>query len=438
MTEYYRLTGSQILRLIQQGEVTVEEYAKSLLARIKEREHIQAWAYLDPELVLSQARRLDKIPLEKRGPLHGLAVGIKDIALTKGTFISPLPLANNLGSAADASVVIVLRAAGALILGKTATTEFAATTEGGPCTNPHNPNHTPGGSSSGSAAAVADFQVPVALGTQTMGSMIRPGSFNGVYALKPTWGSISWDGLAHFSVSNDTVGFFARCAEDLEVLAGTFRLIDDEPVPESLSVANTKIAFAKTHIWPKAGPGLKAAWEKAISLLSRHGAEVEEIELPEDFSKLKDWNPIILAGEGRAAFLGNYLVSKDQLTKVGVDAVENKTNTTRKTLLESYDGCARLRPVWDEISRKYDAVITPSTVDDAPRGLEYTGDHSFCSMWTMLHAPVLNIPGFAGEHGLPIGLTVVGPRYCDLHVLDMGKRIGKIFGEEGGYISQIA
>lgn len=198
------LSATQALHRLRQGNLTVEAYARALLARIRARDPVvQAWSYLDPELVIAQARKLDQVPLEKRGPLHGVAIGIKDVALTKGKHstymdmtlglltIADMPTRYNsdiyrdsIQSAVDAATVTVLRAAGALILGKTATTEFAATTVGGPCTNPHHPEHTPGGSSSGSAAAVADFQVPLALGTQTGGSTIRPASYNGIYGFK--------------------------------------------------------------------------------------------------------------------------------------------------------------------------------------------------------------------------------------------------------------
>ncbi|KAE8371331.1 amidase signature domain-containing protein [Aspergillus bertholletiae] len=441
MTELYHLTGTQARDRIRDGKVTVEEYARSLLTRIQERDPlIHAWAYLNPERVIQQAKALDQISPENRGPLHGIAIGIKDVVLTKdmptgynSAIYKDAPSAN-----VDAAAVLTLRAAGALIVGKTATTEFAASSEGGPCTNPHSPEHTPGGSSSGSGAAVADFQIPIALGTQTGGSMIRPGSFNAVYAFKPTWNAISRDGVSHFSVTCDTVGFFTRSVADLDLLASVFDLADDIPIPRSpFAVDKAKIAVAKTHVWPKAGPGLQAAWERAQALLVSHGAEVEEIELPENFSKLKEWHETILAGEGRASFRGNYLLSKDKLAPRVVGYVENKPSVSRRSLLDSYDGCAQLRPLWDNIVRQYDAVIVPSTVDEAPLGLAYTGDSSFCSMWTLLHAPCLNVPGFVGEKGLPLGLTIVGARYHDVHVLRAGKEIGAIFSSEGGFVSQI-
>ncbi|TVY85471.1 Glutamyl-tRNA(Gln) amidotransferase subunit A [Lachnellula suecica] len=437
MTEPYRLMASQVLASIQKGELTVEDYAKSLLGRVKARDDVvKAWAYLDPEFVLTQARKLDQIPAEKRGPLHGIAIGVKDVILTKDMpTCHNSPIYEGHGpSLVDAAPIITLRAAGALIFGKTTTTEFASTSDGGPSTNPHDSSRTPGGSSSGSGAAVGDYQVPIGLGTQTGGSTIRPGSFNGIYALKPTWGAISREGLAQYSMTCDTLGLYARSVDDLELLSKVFQLADDEPVPSTpFPFKSSKIAFCKTHVWGKSGPGTQAAWQKAQELLKTQGANVEEIELPGDFEKIKDWHANVLAGEGRTSFLGNYLLAKDKLHPMIQGHVENSSALSRKAQLESYDGCARLRPVWDDIASKYDAVFTPSVVDEAPVGVGNTGDASFCSMWTILQVPCLNIPGFAGENDLPIGLTLVGARYHDLHVLHAGKAIGEVFEKEGGF-----
>lgn len=292
-------------------------------------------------------------------------------------------------STIDAASIITLRSAGALIFGKTATTEFAASTQGNhhqnQAANPHDPSRTPGGSSSGSGAAVGDFQIPIALGTQTGGSTVRPGSFNGVYALKPTWGAVSREGLAQYSVTCDTLGLYARSVEDLELLAKVFQLADDDEdgcvgeVSPAISqqpfdIKGAKIAFCKTPVWPKAGPGTQAAWSRAQELLTAHGAEVSSLELPDDFAHISDWHEKVLAGEGRTSFLGNYLLAKDKLHDLITGHVENTKRVSRKQQLEAYDGCARLRPVWDQIAAGYDAVITPSVPDEAPKGLESTGD----------------------------------------------------------------
>ncbi|PVH89444.1 amidase family protein [Cadophora sp. DSE1049] len=441
MIEAYRLTASEALPLLKSGELTVEAYARSLLARIKQRDHVvKAWAFLDPEFVLEQAKKLDQIPAEERGPLHGIPVGVKDVIFTKDmpTVFNSAIYRDGPKQLVDAACIITLRASGALIFGKTTTTEFATTTVGGPSTNPHDESRTPGGSSSGSGAAVGDFQVPIALGTQTGGSTIRPGSYNGVYGFKPTWNAISREGLAIYSLTLDTLGLYARSITDLQLLSNIFRLSDDTPIPSSpFQLQGSKIAFAKTHVWPKAGPGLNAAWEKAKALLASKGAVVEELELPEEFGNITEWHDRVCKGEGRSSFLGNYLLAKEKLDPLMQNQVENISKLTRKAQLEAYDGCAKLRPVWDDIASRYDAVLTPSVPDEAPLGIKSTGDASFCSMWTILHVPALNIPGFAGDNGLPIGLTLVGARYHDLHVLYAGKAIGEVFEREGGFVSTI-
>lgn len=296
------------------------------------------------------------------------------------TQYNSLIYASNTPSSVDAAPVITLRAAGALIFGKTATTEFAATAVGGVhqnhAANPHDPSRTPGGSSSGSGAAVGDFQVPIALGTQTGGSTIRPASFNGIYGFKPTWGAISREGLAQYSITCDTLGLYARSVEDLELLASVFQMVDDEPVTsdKDFEVKGAKIGFCKTPVWHKAGPGTKAAFEKAKEVLVLNGAIVEDVELPESFAKVEKWHHDVLAGEGRASFLGNYLLGKDKLNELLHSHVENIKNVSRKAQLEAYDECAKLRPVLDEVVSRYDAVITPSVVDEAPKGLSSTGD----------------------------------------------------------------
>ncbi|EFY89998.1 glutamyl-tRNA(Gln) amidotransferase subunit A [Metarhizium acridum CQMa 102] len=277
-------------------------------------------------------------------------------------------------AAADSACVSVLRAAGAIIFGKTATTEFASMTEGSPCANPHNGRHTPGGSSSGSAAAVADFQVPLSIGTQTGGSIVRPGSFNGVYAFKATWGTVSTEGTSIVSPSADTPGFYARSVDDLESLAHLFRLDSrlTEPL-HPLSIIGARIAFIKTHIWPEALSGTQTAWKLAHRLLAESGAKIEHVELPERFGNCPGWRETVVAEEARAAFLPKYLEDKTKLHADIVALVESTSVPSQKKLLEAHDGIARLRKEWDQIASQYDIIITPSAIDEAPEGLENTG-----------------------------------------------------------------
>ncbi|KAG5983113.1 hypothetical protein E4U55_000757 [Claviceps digitariae] len=432
-SDLFRLSAAQAAELMMQDLLSAQDYSQALLDRVRLRDpQVRAWVYLDEKAILDQAKQLDLLPIEKRGPLHGVPIGIKDVFLTKDMptrYYSRLH-AHDGNAAADSAAVSILRSAGAIIFGKTATTEFASMTEGGPCTNPNNPKHTPGGSSSGSAAAVADYQVPLAIGTQTGGSIVRPGSFNGCYGFKPTWGTVSTEGVGRFSISADTAGFYARTVEDVEMLARLFRVDSLTTTPVSLGplkIAGAKIAFIKTHVWPNAGPGTHAAWDLAHRLLQEQGGQTHDVELPEIFSKCSKWRETVVSQEARAAFLPKYREDKSKIHGDIVKLVEAEDLPSPKEVLEAHDGIARLRAEWDQIARNYDIIITPSAVDEAPEGLENTGIAVFCTMWTILHVPAMNVPGFKGKCGLPIGLMVVGSRYSDMEVLRGGKAIGAVF-----------
>lgn len=283
----------------------------------------------------------------------------------------------------DAGSIAILRKSGALIFGKTTTTEFAATTVGSKTRNPHDPNRTPGGSSSGSGAAVGDLQVPIGLGTQTGGSTIRPGSYNGIYAFKPTWNSITREGQKIYSLILDTLGLYARSVADLDLLADVFALADDEPAPSNFQVKGSKFAILKSMVWPQIGAGGSAAMENAASLLRAHGAEVEEIEFPEHLNDLPAWHSTVLNADGRTAFLPEYTTAKHNLSDYLVAHVENDTKISRKAQLDAFDNIAAARPMVDGILGKYAAVLTPSVPDEAPLGIEKTGSAAFCLIWTV-------------------------------------------------------
>lgn len=283
----------------------------------------------------------------------------------------------------DAGSVMILRKAGALILGKTTTTEFAATTVGPKTRNPHDSKRTPGGSSSGSGAAVGDFQAPIGLGTQTGGSTIRPGSYNGIYAYKPTWNSITREGQKIYALILDTLGIYARSIADLELMADVFAIFDDIPAPTNFSINGAKFAFLRTMVWPNVGPGTQQALDKAIDILRLHGAEIEEIDLPEKFKDLPAWHGTVLASEGRVAFLPEYAMAKDKISSQLIGHVENSGQISRKAQLEAFDNISAARPIVDEIFSEYAAVITPSVPDEAPLGIETTGNAAFCLIWTV-------------------------------------------------------
>ncbi|KAK7967055.1 uncharacterized protein PG986_001332 [Apiospora aurea] len=434
--EAYQLTATQVLARLKDGSLTVEDYARSLLSRIEQRDAtVKAWAYLDPGYVVNQAKALDQAPREQRGPLHGVAVAVKDVIYTKDMptqFNSPIYEGH--APSVDAASIVILRKAGALLLGKTTTTEFAAKTVGPKTSNPHDPTRSPGGSSSGSGAAVGDFQATLGLGTQTGGSTIRPGSFNGIYAFKPTWNSISREGQKIYALLFDTLGLYARSVDDLELLADVFALHDDTPPPEApFRVRGAKFALLKTMVWPEVGTGTAAAMDKAAALLRAHGAEVDEIQLPPEFDGMPHYHRVVLHAEGRVAFLPEHRTAADRLHGFLVGHVENEHKYMHAEQLRAWDSMAALRPKMDAIAAGYAAIVTPSVPDEAPKGLESTGSASFCSIWTGLHTPTVNVPGFKGENSLPIGLTLVAPRYHDRHLLVVSKAVGEIFEAEGGW-----
>ncbi|KAF2113164.1 Asp-tRNA Asn/Glu-tRNA Gln amidotransferas-like protein subunit A [Lophiotrema nucula] len=445
MTEPYRLTASQAQASFKDGSLTVEDYAKSLLERVRSRDSTtHAWAYLDPELVLKRARELDQLPPEKRGPLHGVAVGVKDVIYTKDMPTQyNSPIYEEDAPKVDAASIITLRANGALIFGKTTTTEFAATSVGpshkGPRTaNPHDPSRTPGGSSSGSGSAVGDLQVPVGLGTQTVGSTIRPGSYNGIYAMKPTWNSISREGQKLYSLIFDTLGLYARSVDDLKLLLDAFQLVDDEP-EEIFNVKGAKFArlTLPTPEWPEPEPATAAALKKGAELLRAHGAEVKEVTLGDEFKPMYKYHLQVLSGDGRVAFLPDYYGSKDKMHPSLIDHVENKEKHTRKDQLKAFDGLAAMRPKADALADKYAAILGPSALGEAPVGHDNTGSAAFCGPWTAMHMPVVNVPGFKGENGMPVGLSLVSSRYRDQHLLRVSREVGKIFEAEGGWERQV-
>jgi amidase len=429
MTEPHQLTASQALARMKAGTLSVEELALSCLARIAARDEIvHGWSFLDRELVIANARALDRKGLS--GPLHGVPIAVKDVMLTADMptqYNSPIYVGNF--PTMDASCVKTLRAAGALILGKTDTTEFAATMRGGRARNPFDPARTPGGSSSGSAAVVADCQAMIGLGTQTVGSTIRPASFCGIYALKPTWGAINREGLKMLAISLDTLGLFARSAEDLDLLADVFDLEDHTP-PKAFTLKGARIAAYPSPVWDKAEAGARAAFDRGIALLEAAGAEVTTLTLSSAFATLHDHQAALAAAESRVTFLSEYRADGDVLHDDFKAMVENRNGVTKAALLEAYDVAASCRAEFDAASASYDAVLTPSAVGEAPVGT-VTGDASFNLMWTLLHAPVINVPGFTGPAGLPIGLSLVSGRYTDRALLNVAKSVGPLFAISG-------
>ncbi|MDQ0393342.1 amidase [Labrys monachus] len=414
------LSAVELAQAIHAGDLDPETLARACLDRIAEREPLlKAWAYLDPAEVLRRARELAKRP--SLGPLHGVPVAIKDVIDTADMPTDHnSPLYNDHRPGADAPCVETLRAAGALIIGKTETTEFAAAGRN-PCTrNPHDATRTSGGSSAGSAAAVADGQVPLALGTQTGGSTMRPASFCGAYALKPTWGTVSREGVKLYSLSLDTVSWYGRSVADLDLVAAVFG-IGAEPVPPP-PVAGLRIALCRSPEWQVTEPSMRAAFDRAGRALGELGAGISMLDLPDAFSRLSAAHKVILFSEGRAAFLNLYRNRYDLLHEDFRHRVENRDGFSNEDLVAAYDLSAQCRMAFDGIAADYDAILTPSAPGEAPVGTG-PGNPALNQIWTLLHVPCVNLPLWRGESGLPLGLTLTGPRFADRRLLGVARAI---------------
>jgi Asp-tRNA(Asn)/Glu-tRNA(Gln) amidotransferase A subunit family amidase len=299
---------------------------------------------------------------------------------------------------------------------------------------------------------VADFQVPLSLGTQTGGSIIRPASYTGIFSMKTTYSSISTEGQKTCTLNFDSFGFFARAVDDLQLLADVFGLHDDEPL-EDISLKEARVAFIKTPVWPKAGPGTIAAMEKTATILESHGVKVEEVFFPEEFSdleSLKQMHSVVARSDAQESFLREYRMDKTKLDPEIRDLVENTFNYTRKERMQALDRYTSMRPIFDRLVANYSAIITPSVVDEAPLGLDDFGSAAFNWFWTVrnfllivqlfltnfvqgIHMPVINIPAFIGAHGMPIGISVVTPRFRDQHVLKISKALSEPLMAEGGW-----
>ncbi|KAF4785268.1 hypothetical protein HER10_EVM0004443 [Colletotrichum scovillei] len=433
MPRLYELTATQVLELLRNDTVTLETYARGLLDHVKETESVvKAWALLDPGHVIAQAQTLDQVPVGQRGPLHGLAIGVKDIMNSKDMPTEyGSPIYRGYQPSSDSAAVAILRASGALIFGscKTTTTEFAVTNSGPDTTNPCDPKRTPGGSSCGSAAAVAALHVPLSLGSQTGGSLIRPASFTGVHALKPTFDTISTEGQKAIAPTFDTCGFFARCVEDLQMLADVFGIEVDEPARDIL-LEEMSIGLMKTPMWSTAGPGTIAAIEAATVILRGKGIKVEEVSFPPEMSdpeELERLQEVITQSETRVSFLREYRIDKDNLAPEIREIVENTARITHKEREQASDRHSHIRRIINDLAREYTVILTPSAEDEAPVGLGDMGRATFNTMWTGFHMPVVNIPAFVGANDMPVGVSLVGPRFRDQQLLKTSLALAELF-----------
>jgi Asp-tRNA(Asn)/Glu-tRNA(Gln) amidotransferase A subunit family amidase len=402
----HELSAAEAARQIESRELTAEALAAACLERIAERDDaVRAWAFLHAKQALAQARELDRTP--RRSRLHGVPFGIKDIIDTEDLpteYNSPIYSGHR--PRADASCVALLRRAGCLILGKTVTTEFA-NNHPSPTRNPHDPAHTPGGSSSGSAAAVADRMVPLALGTQTGGSVVRPAAYCGAFALKPSFGSINRQGTKFVAESLDTIGIFSRTPEDLAL---ALEVLSGRPTPDFAAfTGKPRIGLCRTPRWQDADAATQANLEQAARLLAKAGAAVSDFELPPGSDQLFDRHGMIMGFESARALAWEYMNFPEQISNSLKPRLDEAWLVTRADYDAMRETARQCRRALADRMREVDFLLTPSAPSEAPRSHESTGDPVFNRAWTLFGVPCVNVPHGKGAHGLPLGVQLVGP-----------------------------
>ena len=420
----YTLSACEARALIDEGLLTSQQLVEACLDRIEAlEESIGAWAHLDRELALEQARAADAFRSRglPTGALHGLPVGIKDIIDASGYPTEDgTVLHKGRTPATDATLVSLLKEAGAIILGKTVTTELAVYSPG-KTRNPQNTEHTPGGSSSGSAAAVACAMVPLAVGTRTNGSLIRPASYCGVYAFKPSFARISRFGVLKQSSPLDTVGVFARDLEDLALIADVLMRYDGRDsamqptappcigtIMEQAVPAQPHFAFVRTSMWDEVEQSSKDGFRELIEAINeKTEGSVDIVSLPSVFDDLHDHHRTVMEADLAQSFASEYSDGKDKLSAVLCEMIERGQKVSSTEYASSVDKIKEYGEILRLLFEDYDAILTPSTSGAAPMGLDSTGSPAFSTIWTFCGNPAINLPILQDPDELPVGVQIV-------------------------------
>ncbi|MCX7365927.1 MAG: amidase [Alphaproteobacteria bacterium] len=402
------LSATEALAAIDTGTLTSERLVRDCLDRITERDPVvKAWVHLNPDLALAQARAADAT---KGGLLRGIPVGVKDII---DTYDMPTghnsPIFEGTQPFGDAACVALCRTANAVILGKTVTTEFA-NRHPGPTTNPHNPAHTPGGSSSGSAAAVADGHVPLAFGTQTGGSVIRPAAYCGVIGYKPTFGDFSRVGIKMQCHSVDTLGLMARTLDDIALFRAA--MLKLPPVAIDRGGSAPRIGFLRTPIWDEAEPDTKALLEDVAKKLG-----AKDVSFTPAFKDILDDHAAITGWESLRNYADERLRNPDKVSAELMAGMKRSEAITLDRYVAAQRKTVAFKAFIDALFDSVDVLLCPSAPGEAPKGVEYTGDPRFNSIWTLAGTPCVTLPVGTGDMGLPLGIQLVGLRHADDRLL---------------------
>lgn len=424
-----RLSAHNIASMIASGQTSAEAIVQSCLARIAERDpDVRAWAFTKPSQALEQARRLDRS--EPLGPLHGVPIAVKDIIDTSDMPTAMgSPIYNGFRPLADAACVALVRNAGAVILGKTVTAEFASSAPG-VTVNPHNCRHTPGGSSSGSAAAVADFMVPVAFGTQTGGSVLRPSAYCGIIGYRPTFGTFNLAGVKPAAQSLDTLGLHARTLDDIELVTSV--LVGRQPQPLMVPTAPPRVGLCRTPLWQHALPETISAVEDTAARLAAAGCTIVEVTLPEAFEALDSVRMQIQAYERSRAMTFEWTHHRDLLGDLLKDEIERGLSVSFDAYIAAMRQAEEFRRLIDESIAHCDVILAPCTDGAAPVGMSSTGNARFQGFWTILRVPAVTLPTHSTQNGLPVGIQLVGHRHADRELLGLAQWIFQTLGPARG------
>ena len=432
----FELTLTEASKKIANGDLSPVALMESLLARVQRLEpSLTAWVTLDPEAALDAARVSEQALTQRGslGPLHGIPVGLKDIFYTAGIKTTACSeVYANFVPTYDATCVARLKEAGALVLGKTVTTPYAAS-DPSPTINPWNPAHTPGGSSSGSSVAVATRMCPAALGSQTVGSTLRPAAYNGIVGLKPTFGRISLSGVIPLGWTLDTVGILVRSVEDaalmLQVMAGHDPhdpVSSTEPVPDYLEGLDRlteapRIGVARDFFYERAEEEVKDHTDNIVQRLARAGAKVEEVKLPESFKRHAAAGGLTFPVEAAAVHQEEFQAGPDRYPPLTRAQIERGMQITSVEYARAQRTRAEFRGAIQETLRGVDLILTPTIPSSAPRDLSTTGSPVFQGPWTTAGLPTISLPSGLDSAGLPLGIQLVGTWFAEAELLAAAK-----------------
>ena len=438
MTDIFSLSLEELAKKIKDAQLTSVEVCEKYIERIdKFEKDVKAWAHFDKKVLLEKATEADDHRRSGKpvGPLHGVPIAVKDII---GTVDMPTEcgtvIRKGKSYSQNAEIIDLLHASGAIVMGKTATSELAYL--GPPATtNPHDKNRTPGGSSSGSAASVASFMAPASIGSQTGGSVIRPASYCGVVGYKPSYGLISRNGVLRTSYSLDQIGMFGRKVEDVAMLAkvlikkdkydaATIHYSTENILSETKKgpIFEPKFIFYKTDHWKIIDKKSRESFEYFIKSFKKN---IEIFDTPSYFKDIHKYHQIIHETDLANNFSVYFKKFKKKLSKYMQDAISNGNKYTAKEYAEAIDFMKRSYESYEEVFEDYHGVLSPSSPGVAPKGLKSTGTAEFNKVWSYLGTPCISLPLLEGENNLPLGVQLIGNKYDDHRFLGVANWLEK-------------